>query len=411
MGIHMIGIDYNRAKLDVRGLFSFTKKGAVSVMERLSQVSEINGCVIISTCNRTEVWVDADVIDTKMLYCMLCEIKGIEKSEDFADLFVCRQDREAVEHLFWLTSGMKSRILGEDQILTQVKDALALAHEHNFSDSTLEVLFRLAVTAAKQVKTQVVFPHGNVSAIGHVAEFLVKQGYQIDKSRCMVIGNGQMGILAARAFRDARAKVWMTVRAYRHGQVEVPDGCEKIPFEERSCYIDKCDYIISATASPHYVMTTELFEKSGYKNGLIIIDLAVPRDVEESVQELEGIRLFNIDDFKSDIEDENTEKAIQKAEEILAEYIENFYQWMDGKDFVPRIQILKEEIADDVLVRIQKPVRKVSLCEDAQEHLLQNIEMAAQKAANKLLFGLKSYLTQEEFQRCVEGLEQLYGEE
>lgn len=443
MSIHMIGIDYNRAELDVRGLFSFTKKGAVFAMGKFCQIPEISGCVILSTCNRTEIWVDmGQVIEEEScpmpedqfleaascavsqdeflekspcliaykLYQMLSELKGIEEKK-FFDAFVYREGREAVEHLFRLTSGMRSRILGEDQILTQVKEALALAHEHNYSDSTLEVLFRLAVTAGKQVKTHVIFPHGNGSAAGHAVKALIEKGYQIDKCRCMVIGNGQMGILAAREFREAGAQVLMTVRKYRHGQVEVPDGCEKIPFEERACYINQCDYIISATTSPHYVMTRTLFENSGYKNGLTVIDLAVPRDVEESVQELDGVQLFNIDDFKSDIKDEDTEKAIQMAEEILTEYIENFYQWLDGRNFVPRIQMLKEEIADDVLLRMQKSMRRISLSEDERICLQREIELAAEKAANKMLFGLKSYLTPEEFKRCVEGLERLYGEE
>ena len=413
MNICMIGIDYKKADLDVRGFFSFTKKSAVSAMEKLCQLPRVQGCVILSTCNRTEIWLDTDAGDMELawtVYKEWCTWKGIEEKQ-YRDVFVHREQQDAVKHLFWLTSGMKSRILGEDQILSQVKDALLLSRENGFVNNTLEVLFRLAVTAGKKVKTQVAFPHRNTSAVEKAVDLLRQCGYEIKNKHCMVIGNGQMGLLAARAFRDAGADVWMTVRAYRHGQVEVPEGCDKIPFETRAEYIDKCDYIVGATSSPHYVMTRNLFEHYGYRQGLVLIDLAVPRDVEESVREMDGIRLYDIDAFSAGIENEKEMQAIVDAELLLQEEMEAFYHWLDGRELVPRMELLKQEMAEDMIVRMQKKVRKLSASEHEKENLLENMEQAARKAVNKTLFGLKHYLTQDEFQRCLEGLEQLYGEE
>lgn len=408
MSIRMIGIDHNRAEVALRGLFSFTKKSAASAMEAVCGLDGVCGCVILSTCNRMEIWVD----ETReaAVYEELCRLKRVEP-ETFREVFVSRTGTEAVEHLFRLTCGMESQILGEDQILTQVKDALALSRENNFTDSTLEVLFRMAVTAGKQVKTRVVFPHGSVSAIQQAVESLQKQGFKIEGSRCMVIGNGQMGILSAKAFRAEGAQVYMTVRRYHHGQAEIPKGCRGIAYEEREKYLAESDYIVSATSSPHYTLTKEMFLTAGYGGGAVLIDLAVPRDISEDVKELEGVTLFDIDDFESEGGDAGICQAMEKAERILGEYMTEFYNWQEGKDLVPRIQMIKEEAAEDVLLRLQKRIRKTSLDEAERDTLQKQIESAAQKVVNKMLFGLKEYLSPEEFQNCVNGLERLYGEE
>ena len=129
MSISMIGIDHNMAPVDIRAKFAFTKKNAGEAMEKIKNQNGIYGCVILSTCNRLEVWASVDDEVDVCLYDYLCRIKGITE-DSYRQYFVERKDQEAVEHLFYLTSGLKSQIIGEDQILTQVKDALNLAREN-----------------------------------------------------------------------------------------------------------------------------------------------------------------------------------------------------------------------------------------------------------------------------------------
>ena len=157
MSISMIGIDHNMAPVDIRAKFAFTKKNAGEAMEKIKNQNGIYGCVILSTCNRLEVWASVDDEVDVCLYDCLCRIKGITE-DSYRQYFVERKDQEAVEHLFYLTSGLKSQIIGEDQILTQVKDALNLARENFAADGVLEVLFRMAATAGKRIKTEVPFP-------------------------------------------------------------------------------------------------------------------------------------------------------------------------------------------------------------------------------------------------------------
>ena len=228
----MIGIDYKKASVDVRAQFSFTKKNTVAALENLKKEPGILGCIILSTCNRMEIWASTGEDWKGSLYEFLCREKEKDPDE-FRQYFVSRKEEEAVEHLFYLTSGLKSQILAEDQIITQVKDALALSREAYCTDNVLEVLFRMAVTAAKKVKTQVSFSRANSSVIHQAIERLENQGFSIQGKTCMVIGNGEMGKVTALALKEAGADVTVTVRQYRSGIVTIPQGCDRINYGER----------------------------------------------------------------------------------------------------------------------------------------------------------------------------------
>lgn len=140
MSIRMIGIDYHLADVDIRAVFSFTKKSAAEAMEKLIQKPGIRGSVILSTCNRMEFWASLDKTYEGSLLDELCGLKGVH-TEEYGRYFVERSGKDAVNHLFHLTCGLKSMILAEDQIITQVKDALSLAREAYSTDNVLEVLF------------------------------------------------------------------------------------------------------------------------------------------------------------------------------------------------------------------------------------------------------------------------------
>lgn len=405
----MLGIDHNQAGLDVRALFSFTKKNMISALVELQQKQGIGGCIFISTCNRMEIWVQEDDESTLDLYGYLCEQKGIEE-EKYRVCFRERSGEEAIYHLFSLTCGLKSQILGEDQIITQVVDALSVAREYGCTNSVLEVLFRKAITAAKKVKSEVVFPKGNISVMHKAIAMLEEKGYQYSNKQCMVIGNGQMGKGAAKVLVEAGAKVWVTVRQYRHGVVEIPEGCIGIDYAKREEYLKACDLVVSATTSPHYTLTKEMLVNGKLEKPMLLIDLAVPRDIEVKANTLEDVLLYDVDDFKVDGKEEALYQAIRKAEGILKTYIDEFYDWLGGHEVMPHIQFIKDEVVSDLSARLTKVVQELDLKEDGKKDLSIKIEQAADKVLCKLLFGLKSSLENEEFLTCMQGLEQLYEE-
>ena len=409
MSISMIWIDYKKASVDVRAQFSFTKKNTVAALEDLKKEPGILGCIILSTCNRMEIWASTGEDWQGSLYEFLCREKEKDPRE-FYKYFVEREEEEAVEHLFYLTSGLKSQILAEDQIITQVKDALALSREAYCTDNVLEVLFRMAVTAAKKVKTQVSFSRANSSVIHQAIERLENQGFSIQGKNCMVIGNGEMGKVTALALKEAGAEVTVTVRQYRSGIVTIPQGCDRINYGERLDFLPKCDLVVSATASPKYTLTMEQIENAEIPGHVVLIDLAVPRDIEPSAGTLNNVTLYDIDSFKIDAVSPKLQASLDQAGEILREQQEEFYNWYNGRDLIPRIQEIKADAVEDLNLRIMKILRKTPMEEKDRENLLKAIDTAAGKVVNKMMFGLKDFMKEEEFINCVEGLEKLYEE-
>ena len=404
----MIGIDHSKASVDIRAKFSFTKKRAVETMKKLKEEHGILGCIILSTCNRMEVCVITQDDKEISLYEFLCREKEVEKDE-YQDYFMKRENEEAVRHLFYLTSGLKSQILAEDQIITQVKDALTLARDAYCTDNVLEVLFRMAVTAAKKVKTEVTFSRANTSVIHQAMERLRNQGFSFEGKTCMVIGNGEMGKVTALALKEAGADVTVTVRQYRSGVVNIPQGCKRINYGERMELLPDCDLVVSATASPNYTLTKENFEEIKLDAAsVVLIDLAVPRDIDPEIGKLQNVSLYDIDSFRIDAASPKLQASMQKAGEILDDQMKEFYDWFNGRDIFPRIEEIKADAVEDLNLRITKILKKTPMEQKDRESLLKAIDTAAGKVVNKMIFGLRDSLEQEAFLNCVEGLEKIY---
>ena len=407
MSISMIGIDHNRAPVDIRALFAFNRKNAGEAMEEIQKEDGILGCILLSTCNRMELWVSVPEDWEGCLYEQLCRLKGI-REEKYRTYFTERSGKEAVEHLFYLTSGLKSQILGEDQILTQVKDALSLAREHFTTDGVLEVLFRMAVTAGKKIKTEVPFSHGNPSVIHQAIEFLRERGIAMENKVCMVIGNGEMGKIAAQTLREAGADVTVTVRQYRSGVVNIPLGCKRINYGERMEYLPQCDLVVSATASPNYTLKEELFQEQTLNKPVVMIDLAVPRDIDPKLADNEWITLYDMDSFKVENHSAYMAENLEQAGAIVQKQMDEFYDWYNGRTVIPRIQEIKEEAVQDLNLRIGKILRNTPMEEGDREKLQEAISVSAGKVVNKMIFGLRDSLSQDAFLECVAGLEKLY---
>lgn len=410
MSICMVGIDHNKANVDIRALFSFTKKNGAAAMQRWKKVPGINGCLVLSTCNRMELWASTQEDWTGDLLEELCKVKEVDPTQ-YEEYFVRREGREAVDHLFHLTCGLKSLILAEDQIITQVKDALSMARENYVTDNVLEVLFRKAVTAGKKVKTNVTFSRANQTAMDQAIEMLREKNFDFKNANCLVIGNGEMGKLAAQSLKKTGAEVTVTVRQYRSGIVTIPMGCERINYGERLEFLPSCDLVVSATASPNYTLTKEQVEGVGLTKPVIFIDLAVPRDMEPELSGISQVELYTIDDFKLDGPSAGTVQSMEKAELLIQEEMDEFYVWLNGRDVIPRIQEIKEEAVTDLNLRLHKILHKLPLSEEERKDLEKSIDTAAGKVVTKMIFGLRDTLDQKEFLDCVEGLEKLYEEE
>ena len=201
----------------------------------------------------------------------------------------------------------------------------------------------------------------------------------------------------------------VTVRQYRSGIVNIPVGCKRIDYGDRMEMLPYCDLVVSATASPNYTITRERMESAVWKKGAVFIDLAVPRDIEPGVRELEDLELYDIDDFKSSGMTENYSESLQEAETVLQEQIREFYDWLEGRDLIPKIKDIQEKAVEDLNLRIHKILTHLPLEDAARADLQKSIDTAAGKVVGKIIYGLRDTMEKEIFLECVEGMERVYG--
>lgn len=404
----MIGIDHSNASIEYREDFSFTREEQIKIMLFFRNRKVVDGCVIISTCNRMEIWISTEDGFIEHIYETLCDYKGINR-DSYRHIFILRNGMEAIEHLFYLSSGLKSRIIGEDQILTQVKEALTLSREQGCTSRVLEVLFRTAIMASKKVKTQLALPRINVSIVSCVIDKLKEKGVAIQGETCMVIGNGMIGKEMANDLCKEGGDVTVTVRKHKSQPIQNPTGCKWINYEDRMQYFPKCHIVVSTTISPYYTLDKSTVVGIPLSHEMVLVDLAVPRDIEPSIGDIPEITLYNIDDFQTQDGITAFQEYEVAAREMLFIEIKKIISWHECKSMLPNIHSIATAASLDFMYRIGKTLDELPV--QNKSVLANTIEKATGKALNKLLFGLYSQVNIDVFRQCIEGLEKVYQKE
>lgn len=389
MMIVMSGLDYSQASIELREQLSFTKTQVGMLDKRICEESAgVLGCVLLSTCNRTEIYLSCEEEAKVLPGRLLCEVAGADYTL-FSDSFVTRRNRVAVRHLMEVAGGLRSQIWGEDQIISQVKTAIVTAREAGAADPVLETLFRNAVAAGKEIKTKIRLTNVATSAAARAVEVLKEAMGGLDGRRALVIGNGEMGRLAASLLCQEGSAVTVTLRTYRHGATVVPPGCGVTPYEARFSAMENADIVLSATTSPHFTIT------AGQAAALrslppYIVDLAMPRDVDPEVANLPGTTLYNVDTLGAE---QHRGQVPSQVKEILDEYMGRFYGWEHYRKCLPALEELKVAVTERIL----------SYPELEQE--LEPGELAALsagKAVDLIAGALKECFGPEDLERCVE---------
>ncbi len=313
MNLSMSGIDWTNAPVALREQASFPPERLKEVMSDISGVSGVEGCVILSTCNRTEIYVEAAKAAEAPWQLFLRET-GISLPEE---AFVSRCGEEAVRHLLEVAGGLHSRIFGDDQIITQIRLAMDLAMEAGSGSALLNMLFRTAVTVGKRIKTQVHFTSTTSSAAGAAVDALG----DLAGKEVLIVGNGEIARLAAGLMVSRGARVTMTLRTYRHGENQIPSGCQTVDYSSRMEAAEGKDILLSATASPHLTVTAQQFSQLK-RPPRAVIDLAVPRDIDPEIRKM-APEFWDVDDFGGvqTATAEQMEQARQLAEEGLQEVL------------------------------------------------------------------------------------------
>lgn len=387
MKLCMAGIDAS-APFEEREKLSLVR-GQVQAM--LPRIAEQTGCaaVLLATCSRTELYLHAEgeraLPDPAEA---LCRAAGVA-----ASAFVTRREgADAVRHLMHVAAGMQSQIFGDDQIVSQVKDAVALAREAKTTDAVLDTLFRRAVTAGKRVRTETRLTGVPASA----AEVGVRRAERFFGSlagrRAVVIGNGEMGRLAARALVRAGSEVTVTLRTYRHGETLVPQGCGTVPYDRRLDAIEGADLVVSATTSPHFTLTAAQMQTLLCPPRLLL-DLAMPRDIESTAAGAQTA-LFNLDDL-GDLGDAD-DTSRETAECILDEETREFFAWLNYRAALPLIAKIKSAAIERV--RHMRDYDALTAEGDAETLA----ELAVSRAVELVLGGMKEKVNVQSMKDCLE---------
>lgn len=370
------GVDYKNTPIELREELSLDDGTVVNIVKEVCNTDCVNGCVILSTCNRTEIYISADEYIEADRFLIEYSKADAEKLKDKFNIY---RDMEAVRHLIETACGLHSAIRREGQIITQISHAIALSQENKCAGADLDVLFRIAVSAAKKAVSA---PENNYrqSSAYKAVEMLEKKYVSLEGRKCVVIGNGKVGILAANLLKERGADVTITLRSYKHGNNTIPNGCSIVEYADRIKAIDGCDILLSATKSPHFTVTSELIR--GIKMPQYIIDLAVPRDIESSVyEENKNIKYFNIDNFVST--DTSDEKEVY---EIVDSAVSEYIIWNNYRNSINEIENIKSVIA-------RRIIKTTGYDEDM-------VHTVADKALDMVFGGLKSVITPEAVKEC-----------
>lgn len=334
MGIQLLCISHKTAPMQVRSLFAFDQRQQALILENLIHFSEIEEAVIVSTCNRMELYCsgERDNHVLKKMQEIVLKEAGADTIEGIHDYLLRFQGERATHHLFLVAAGLDSMVLGEDQILGQVKQAYFYAQERGFCGPVFNNLFRLAITAAKKIKTDTILSKTSVSTASLALKKAEECHGTLEGKKLMVIGaSGQIGTIVVKDALDRKGlDVYVTIRQRQpKGFHKETNRYKTIEYKQRYHWMDEMDIIISATTSPHYTITQEHFLKCRITDKKrVFFDLAVPLDIEESIGRLPNTFYFNMENMK-EIAQRNQElkqESVVEAEEIIQEYEQRFYK-------------------------------------------------------------------------------------
>lgn len=318
MEISSMAITHVKAGVDDIEKMKAWHGGVENILRMLYSNPLVEECAILMTCNRVEVYVVSPK-GSKVLLNFAAHMRVPARISDFYD------HEESLRHLLRITSGLESMIVGEDQILGQVKELYMIAKKTGTIGRTLETAFNKAIQVGKRVRTETNINKGSVS-IGSAAVELAEDTLGgLEGKTVMVIGAGEMGTLVAHALSGKKVKaIYVANRTYEKAvRLAQELRGEAIRYEAMGDWLQRSDVAISATSAPHFVLTADVVADSaqGRTGPLLLIDIATPRDIDPSAGELPGVQLFNIDDLKS-ISDRNLRKRLEeakKAEKIVEE--------------------------------------------------------------------------------------------
>ncbi|MGI6549011.1 MAG: glutamyl-tRNA reductase [Syntrophomonadales bacterium] len=382
-------MSHKTAPVELRERMALSGKALERFYRDITEETALEGAVVLSTCNRTEIYATARDLEQgeRALRGFMADRLGMNDESLDPVLYVpnCYQ---AIEHLFRVASGLDSMVLGESQILGQVRDAYDEARELGASNGVLNTLFQKAITVGKRVRTETGLDRNAVS-ISYAAVEKAKQVFgNLGGRTVLVIGAGKMSELAlSYLMANGVSTVVVSNRSYDRA-VELADkvGGQAIRLDRLYEGLKNADIVISCTAAAHYVLHCEAIQPyvQNRKTDLLLIDIAVPRDIEPAIGELPGVYLYDIDDLQNVVESNlmGRQKAACQAEAIISEEIEEFNDWLATLTVVPVVKALKDKGEEIRQAEVRRALNRLGRVTPREEKIINSL---ASSIVNQLL--------------------------
>ena len=346
----IISLNYRNADYNLRAKFAARYNDSNQFYENLlSNMPEIDGAVVISTCNRFElVYSEKKNVSIRKTLRVLCGFLGLENVSP-VEIFNLYEGAMAIKHLLRVVSGIDSMVLGEDEIFRQTKESYLKSLESGYTGKELNIIFQKCFEASKEVKTRTGISKVPVS-IGTLVTNVICDRFADRRLKVMVLGaSGKMGgIVIRNLIAKGNVEIFGCVRKHSSGDDRYwntyPDEMKKIDYSDRYNYLDEMDVVVSATTSPHYVITYEKASKAfSAEKDRLFIDLAVPADIDEELNDVQGISLMRIDDFNEISRNYNEKKKIL-AKNVDAE-LEQWVEEIESEVEINRLLGMSMEIS------------------------------------------------------------------
>ena len=363
MNLVLVGASHHSAPVDLRERIDFSRRGVPEALSVLAEIPGITEVAILSTCNRSELYATCDATAKlrEGLVSFMSSYHDVPESELATHLYM-RHDADAVRHLFRTAAGLDSAVVGEPQILGQVKDAYTTAAQHGYTGPLLNRLFHWSFAVGKRVRSDTGIGEGAVS-VSYAAISLARKIFGSLKGlRALLIGAGEMAELTATHLRSQQVgQIYVASRTAARATVLAAkvDG-ESVPWEDITARLSSADIVVTATGSATPIVTRRQIDAAMQPRRdrpLFVMDIGLPRDVEPSTGDIEQVFLYNIDDLRTIVRENLTRRQSQvdRGELLVEEEVDRFVVWMRSRAAIPTVVALRhrfESIRQSELTRL-----------------------------------------------------------
>jgi len=381
--IAILGISHKSAPVSVRELYAFDEQEKITFANNIRSVLQLEGIVILSTCNRTEIYFNTLIENEVEVYRLITdELIKFKKVVSFnlQDFYFCSREM-AVEQLFKVSSGLESMVLGEEQITCQIKESFRSAQNNKMTDCIISRLFIKAIEAGKRVRTETHISRGAASVSSAAVELCYDIFPDLQDRTIMVIGAGQTGDLILQCMLKKNHPSFFIANRTLSKAAALAEKYSGTAIELSSVEskISQCDLVITATSSKEHIITREMVEKVmelRVNRPQVYIDLSVPSNIDESVSEIINANYFGVDDLQAVVAKnvEHRKSAIEHSMTIISEVKEEFMEWFDIQNLTPTIISIKENMKSiqqaelEGFIRVRK-IKEHELIEQYSEHI------------------------------------------